>query len=132
MELSIFLAKLLGLYLLLMSLDLLIRRKELESAMKDFVSSKGLLFYSGSLSMVVGLAIIIGHPIYTLTWQGLITLIGYLLIVRGFARAAFPSVLNKRFYRFFHKRYWLLFIVLLVLGAYLTYSGFTASPMAMK
>ena len=49
MELSIFLAKLLGIYSLIVGVDLLLRRHELAGAVKDFASSKGLLVLSGSL-----------------------------------------------------------------------------------
>jgi len=127
MGLSIFLAKLLGVYLLIIAADMLFRKSELEKAVKDFASSKGLLVFSGSISLFVGLAIIFGHPIYEKNWHGLITLLGYLLVIRGVMRFAFPSYLQKKFASLFHKRYWLVFIILLVLGFYLTYMGFTAN-----
>src|SRR5579885_3255115 len=103
MELSIFLAKFLGLYLLIVSADLLLRRHELEGAVKDFASSKGLLVFSGSISLLAGLAIVIGHPVYEANWRGLITLFGYLLIVKGIMRVAFPTRLQKRIVSFFHE-----------------------------
>lgn len=127
MELSIFLAKLLGLYFLIMAADMLIRRRELESAVRDFASSKGLLVFTGSVSLLLGLAIVIAHPIFESNLQGLITLLGYLLILRGILRIAFPTRIQKRIVSFFHRRYWLIFIIFVILGAYLTYSGFSAS-----
>jgi len=127
MALSIFLAKLFGLYLLIVALDLLVRRHELEGAVKDFVSSKGLLFFSGSISLFLGLAIVIAHPIYEWSWRGLITLLGYLLIIKGIMRVAFPTRLQKSMISLFHRGYWGLFVVLLILGVYLTYSGFAAN-----
>ncbi len=129
MALSLFLAKLLGLYLLIVAFDLLVRRKEAEGAVKDFAASKGLLFYSGSLSLLLGLAIAIAHPIWETNWRGLITLLAYLMIVRGLMRTAFPSLLQKKIYPFFRNQYWLLLIILIILGVYLTYSGFNAQAM---
>ena len=126
MVLSIFLAKLLGLYLLIVAADLLLRRKELEGAVKDFASSKGLLVFSGSLSLLFGLAIVISHPVYEQDWRVVITLLGYLLILRGIMRFAFPSHIQKKLASVFRKRHWAIFIILVILGAYLTYSGFTA------
>ncbi len=125
MVLSIFLAKLLGLYLLIVAADLLLRRRELEGAVKDFASSKGLLVFSGSISLLLGLAIVIAHPIWESSWRGLITLIGYLILLRGIARIAFPTSIQKRIVSFFKRRYWTIFSVLLVLGIYLAYSGFS-------
>ena len=127
MELSVFFAKLLGFYLLIIAADLLLRRKELEGAVKDFAASKGLLVFSGSNSLLFGLAIVIAQPVYEINWRGLITLIGYLLIIRGVYRIAFPSRLQKKMVSLFRKKYWVIFTVLLVLGIYLLYSGFAVS-----
>lgn len=124
MELSLFLAKLIGIYLLIVAADLLLRRHELEGAVKDFASSKGLLVLSGSLSLLFGLAIVIAHPVYEMSWRGLITLLGYLLIVRGCMRFAFPSHIQKKLVSLFHRGYRIIFVILLILGIYLTYSGF--------
>lgn len=126
MDLSIFLAKLLGIYLLIITVELLVRRRELERAIKSFTSSKGLLISSGSISLLFGLVIVIGHPVYDMDWQGLITLLGYVLIIRGIIRVAFPSYFQKKMEHFFHRRYWIICLVLGVLGMYLTYSGFAA------
>ncbi|HUD00699.1 MAG TPA: hypothetical protein VMR37_00065 [Rhabdochlamydiaceae bacterium] len=124
MDLSMFLAKLLGLYFLIIAFEILVRKHELEGAVKNFASSKGLIVFSGSLSLLLGLAIVIGHPVYEMDFTGLITLIGYLLILRGIWRITFPSRLQKKLYKCFHKGYWGIFLLFLVLGAYLTYMGF--------
>jgi len=126
MDLSIFLARLLGIYLLITAVELLVRRHELEGAVKDFASSKGLLIFSGSLSLLLGIAIVIAHPIYTFNWQGFITLVGYLLIIRGIIRFSFPSHLQKKMAASFHRRYWVVFFILAIVGIFLTYSGFRA------
>lgn len=127
MESSIFFAKLLGLYLLIVAADLFLRRREIEGAVRDFAASKGLLVFSGSISLLLGLTVVITHPVYQWNWQGLVTLLGYLLIVRGSMRIAFPTRIQKRLVSIFRRRYWGILLILLILGAYLTYSGFTAT-----
>ncbi len=128
MELSVFLAKLLGLYLLIIAAELFLRRNELEKAVKSFASSKGLLVFSGSTALLFGLFIVISHPVYVMDWQGLITLMGYIFIIRGIWRITFPSRLQKTMTTCFHEGYWGIFFLLLILGAYLTYAGFTFTP----
>lgn len=59
MDLSMFWAKLLGLYSLIIAFELLVRKHEIEKAVKDFASSKGLLMFSGSISLLLGLALVI-------------------------------------------------------------------------
>jgi hypothetical protein len=124
MELSIFLAKLLGIYMLIVAAELILRRREFEGAVRDFASSKGLLVFSGSISLLVGLAVVIGHPIYESDFRVVISLLGWLLILRGVWRTAFPSHIQKKMVACFHKGYKFIFVMLLVLGLYLTYSGF--------
>jgi hypothetical protein len=131
MELSIFYAKLLGIYLLIVAADLLFRRKEIEGAVKDFASSKGLLVFSGSISLLLGLTIVLSHPMYETPWQMAITWVGYLLILRGVWRMAFPSHLQKKLFHCFHKGYWVIFIIIVALGYYLANAGFTASAAMM-
>jgi len=127
MDLSLFLAKLLGLYSLIIAAELLIRKHEIEGAVKDFASSKGLLMFSGSISLLLGLAIVVAHPIYEANWQGFITFLGYVLVLRGIWRIAFPSRLQKKMATCFHQGYRGIFIILLLLGVYLTYIGFNYS-----
>ena len=125
MELSMFWAKLLGLYSLIIALELLVRKHEIEKAVKDFASSKGLLMFSGSISLLIGLALVISHPVYEATWQGFITFLGYVLILRGIWRITFPSRLHKKMVTCFHQGYWGIILILLIIGGYLTYIGFT-------
>lgn len=126
MELSIFLAKLLGLYLLIVAAELLVRKHEIAGAVKDFASSKGLILFSGSISLLLGLAIVIAHPIYEATWQGLITFLGYLLVLRGVWRMTFPSRMQKKMVSCFEHGYRGIFLIFLLLGVYLTYLGFSS------
>jgi hypothetical protein len=125
MELSIYLAKLLGIYFLIVAFEMMLRREEFEKTTRNFASSTGLLFFSGSVSLILGLAIVIGHPVYEMGFQGLITILGYVMILRGVWRMTFPSHVQKKLVTCFHKGYRGILFVLLVLGAYLTYSGFT-------
>jgi hypothetical protein len=124
MLLSIFLAKLLGVYLLIVAAELILRRREFEGAVRDFASSKGLLVFSGSVSLLLGLAVVIGHPVYVANFRGVVTLLGYLLILRGVWRMTFLSYIQKKMATCFHKGYKFIFLILLALGLYLTYSGF--------
>lgn len=130
MELSIFLAKLLGVYMLIVALELITRRHEFEKAIVDFAACKGLIVFSGSVSLILGLAVVIGHPIYEVSFRGLITLIGYLLILRGVWRMAFTSNVQKKMAACFHKGYKECLLFLIVVGIYLTIAGFHIEMMS--
>ena len=129
MALSMFLAKLLGIYMLIVAAELMFRHHEFEGAVKDFASSKGLIVFSGSVSLILGLAVVIGHPIYEFNFRGLITLIGYLLIIRGIWRTAFPSNVQKKMADCFHRGYKEVLLILIVVGLYLIYNGYNEALM---
>ena len=127
MGVSIFLAKLLGLYFLIFSVLFLFRKRQIEAAAKDMMASKGTLAVSGEISLIFGLAIIIDHSIWEYSWRGLITLIGYLLVLKAILRFAFPNIVKKMGSKMLSKGYWATLIIMIILGVYLTYCGFNYS-----
>ena len=129
MMVSAFLAKLLGIYFLICGLIMIFRKRQVESTGKELASSKSALAVSAEFSLIFGLVIAIDHSIWQWSWRGLITLIGYLLILRGIVRFAFPAQVKKMATRVLDKSYWLAVLITLILGLYLTYCGFTYMPM---
>ena len=127
MALSIFLAKLLGLYMLIVGLIALARREQFQrSVINSMLSSEGLLAYSGAINIVLGLAILIGHPVWELNWHGLITLIGLLILVQGILRMGFTTEIQRWWsHKKMQNGYWVIFGVVTLVGAYLTYVGFS-------
>lgn len=126
MGLSLFLAKLIGLYVLIISLLMIGRKKEFETAIRAMLASEGLLAFSGVMNIILGLAIAIGHPIWEFSWRGLITLVGYLSLFKGCMRLAFPVqsevLVNKMLKE--NRGYWGMVVLCFILGIYLTYHGF--------
>ena len=102
----------------------LFRKDQIDKTIKDIVRSRGLLALSGWMSLILGLAIAIQHPIWQLGWRGLITLLGYLMIVKGVFRLGFTDQEEKYTLMMVRKGYWALIALLVVLGAFLTYNGF--------
>ena len=126
MELSIFLAKWLGIYMLILAAIWIVRKEQIDVSFKDIIASKGLIAFSGLMNILFGLAIVIGHPIWQLNWIGLITLLGYLMIIKGIMRLVFVEKEQKYMSRMLDKGYWPMIAILIILGGFLTYSGFTA------
>lgn len=125
MELSLFLAKLLGLYMLIAAAIMLFFQNSFKVGVRDMLGSPGMIALIGILNLIVGLAIAIGHPIWSWDWRGLITVIGYLSLFSGIFRLAFPSTqveLSRGVLE--GSGYWMIFLVSLILGGILTYHGF--------
>ena len=91
MPTSIFLAKLLGPILLIAGIAMLVNRKELDALAQELLRSSLLLFLLGLIDFSVGLAIVLNHNVWIADWRVLITLLGWLLIVRGAVRVLIPD-----------------------------------------
>lgn len=124
MTLSIFLAKFIGIYFLIMAVVWLFFRHEFAKTLRDLITNHGVVALSGLINLLFGLAIAIAHPIFAFNWQGLITLIAYLFIISGICRIMYPQYAVKGFDWILNEGYWLILLFLLIAGLLLTYHGF--------
>jgi uncharacterized membrane protein HdeD (DUF308 family) len=124
MDLSIFLAKWLGIYFLIIAAIWLLRKQEFESEVERMTSNTSLVVLMGILQLLVGLAIVIAHPIVELSWRGFITLFGYFALIQGILRIAFPEEVKKTIGKMIRKGGYIIPIVLIIVGVFLTYNGF--------
>jgi uncharacterized protein YjeT (DUF2065 family) len=127
MNISIFLAQLMGLVFVIVGLATFIKRDFIREAIRDFIDHAGLLFISATFNLTLGLLIILSHNIWELSWRGLITLLGYLILLRGLLHLFAPSWVRKIAKNFIR---WEAFVysgvISLALGIYLLYHGFSA------
>ncbi len=127
MAISIFFAKFLGLYMLILGLALLVRPNTLSLVVKDFVASRALVFLSGAFALVFGLVIVLLHNVWVFNWPVAITIIGYLAVIKGVMRLFFPEWVDPMAARFLDSPVMKAMIFLMILvGAYLVFQGFEA------
>jgi uncharacterized membrane protein len=91
MQTSIFIAKLIGPILLVVGIAMLINRKELDAIAQELLRSRVLLLLVGMIDMAIGLAIVLNHNVWVADWRLIITVLGWLLIVRGAIRVLVPE-----------------------------------------
>lgn len=132
MELSLFLARVFGLWLLFAGCLWAFRGGHMQRTVGAVVENKATYILTAMATCVLGLALIASHSVFELSWRGLITLLGYLIFLQGFFRLNFPQESQKRVLRGVQSKQirWVLPPVLLILGAYLAYYGF--SPLLMS
>lgn len=126
MIVDIFFAKLLGLYLLIVSLLWLFRKNELKATFKQTVGNRGFLCLSGEINLIFGLIIAIVHSYWELSHVGLITVLGYLMILKGIMRLGYPEKVKKFYSKMSDQGLIISLTIMLIVGAYLTYVGFRA------
>lgn len=125
---SVFLARLLGPYCLIMAIGVLINRKTYQEAMEDFFKNIAVLYFGGVLAFLLGLMIVLIHNLWTANWAVLITIFGWSGIIKGVWIIIFPNTLVKFIKIYKEKPALLLVNLLLVLaiGAVLTFFGYFA------
>ncbi len=91
MEISIFLAKVIGLYLLIAGLMLLIRRGAVGEVIDDITRSPALVAFAGSISLAIGLLLVVSHNHWSRDWTVVLTLLGWLALLQGVIRLFYPE-----------------------------------------
>ena len=126
MDISIFLAKLLGIYMLIIGGSWLLSKERIDKSIREIISSRGLIAFSGLLNILAGLAIVIGHPVWEYTWVVLITILGYVMIFKGIARLMAPERIQDRMTKLLNSKNGYLIIsgILIFFGTFLTFHGF--------
>jgi hypothetical protein len=128
---TIFLARLIGLFAILLSLSEFVRKQAMVETANALVRDRPLLFILAMLGLLAGLAIVLAHNV----WSGgalpvVVTLFGWILLIRGALLLFLPPEAVAGLIDFFHFEQLFYFYagITLVLGLYLTYAGFKASP----
>lgn len=125
MILSLFLAQLLGIFLTVTCASALFNHKLVSRLIKELSENYTLIIFSGFVSLLVGLLLVLLHNVWTYDWRVLITLIGWLAVVKGIARLFFPDKVLKIAARVSLNFYLIICAVFLLIGVYLTYIGFS-------
>lgn len=127
MDLSLFLAKIIGLFLCIVAGALLFNRKSIVLLFSLYQHPEAVLI-TGFLDTFIGLALVLTHNIWIMNFQVIITLVGWILLVRGIGRILFPKsvvgMLEK--YKKMQSLITVLLVIVFGIGAYLAYMGFTA------
>jgi hypothetical protein len=122
-----FLSRLIGLFVILVALPLAMHKQATLETLTALVHNPPLLLILGMVFLATGLAIVLNHNI----WSGgvlpvIVTLIGWVTLLRGLLLLSLsPEALAGLLGIVHYEQLFSLYIVIsLVLGAYLTYSGF--------
>jgi len=93
MATSIFLARLLGPLLLIVGAGILFNPHAFRTMANEVVKSVTLVYLFGFLDFAAGLAIVLTHNVWIASWRVLITILGWLLLIRGTVRILIPETI---------------------------------------
>ena len=124
---TIFLGKLLGLYLIAISLAMLLNRRRTLATLDEIASSGPWMLFSGMVATAVGLALVLAHN----DWTGgalaiAVSLVGWAALIKGLALLAVPPGTMARAYKSMglEKFFYPWMGVVLVLGVWIATRAF--------
>jgi hypothetical protein len=126
MQLTYFLAKFFGLYLILAALPLLFSYNDFKERYDEFLNNRGLVMLTAIMVMMLGIFLVLIHNVWVGAWPVIITLICWLTLLEGLAMLYFPK-LSVGYFKSLTSRPWCMAwaVISIVLGAFLLYQGFT-------
>jgi hypothetical protein len=123
---STFIARILGPLLVVIGLCLLFEGEAFRVMAGEFVRNAGMIYFSGIVTIAVGLAILNVHHLWVADWRVIITIFGWMALIGGIFRVlATNSVQSVGEKVITHPR-WLVVgaVGTLVLGGFLTMMGY--------
>ncbi|MGB8703473.1 MAG: hypothetical protein WCD31_00440 [Gillisia sp.] len=127
MEVSIFLAKFWGWYLLIFFFLLSYNPIRIKQIFEDLKDQKFAIIAS-FLAIIVGILNILFHNIWEADWRVIITLIGWMALGFGLLLFVFPTLTTKRLILINVKLVQVIYVLLFLVGIYLLNNGYELIP----
>ena len=126
MDISIFLAQVFGLYFVIAGVAMLLRPKAIATLIET-LGTRSSIYLTGFFALMLGIPLVLVHNIWEGSWRVIITILAWLALLKGIARIFFPEMVvdwaqglarNPGLVK-------LMVWVMVILGLYLLYIGFT-------
>jgi len=123
-EVSFFLAKCWGLLLLISGGIVIFNKRTLDELIK-LSGETGFIITTGYISLIIGVLSIFSHNIWTADWRVIITLFGWIALLKGTLRMWMPDLTSKVVKGFSKASVNILLILVIAIGAFLLYKGYS-------
>jgi len=128
MEVSIFLGRALGIYLLIISLSMLFNHRVFFKTFQQWIEQPATITLTAFISIVLGILMVLVHNVWVLDWRLVITLISWLILIKGIVRLNFPSAVPQTM-EYFHQHktgYYALAVFCLIVAIFLLLFSFVS------
>lgn len=95
MDISKFLGKVIGIYLIIISISMLINMNYIINLIYHFITNPALMFFTGCLTLILGILLIVSHNIWQWNWRVIITLIAWVVFFKGASIVICPKIIDK-------------------------------------
>jgi uncharacterized protein YjeT (DUF2065 family) len=126
METSLLVAQIVGLVYVTMGLGLLLNGEYYKKSFDEMMKSPAFMFFGGITALVVGFLIVNSHNVWTKDWTVLVTIIGWIALIKGVLIFVAPKLLIDFSRPLLKKNMKVLGVCVLVMGGIFAYFGFFA------
>ncbi|OCB21239.1 hypothetical protein A5675_19080 [Mycobacterium malmoense] len=125
-----FFSRVLGPFLVIVDVTAVVRASDMQSLLSQFEANSMWTFVTGAFVLLLGLTIVAAHQ----SWRGaaaiIVSLIGWLIVLRGLLLVAFPKFFASLANDMIGAQAWwiTLCVVFALVGLYLTYVGWAPAP----
>jgi len=126
MDISKFLAKVIGLYLLIVALGMLIQTQHFLNSVNLLIHDAPAMFVAGFMTLILGLLLVVSHNIWERSWKVLVTVIAWVTLVKGASILFCPQYMDIATTGFMRstEAMYISGCIDLALGVLLSYLGF--------
>jgi len=127
MATSRYLAKLIGPIFLTIGIGMLVNGPFYRDLITEAVASHVLIYLSGVLSLLAGLAVVMAHNRWSGGWPIIITVLGWLMVIGGVIRIVVPQLVQTVAVTIYagHAAIIVAAILCVALGGFLSFKGFS-------
>lgn len=127
MDISLSLAKIIGVYGVIISISAMLNYERVNLLTTELLESEYLLYLTGIVALIAGLCIISVHNIRIWDYRLIITLVGWLAFIEGVILLLVPDIADKAIRLIQHNRPILIIMigVIFIASVWLTLEGFS-------
>lgn len=128
MEISLILAKIFGIYFLILALAMFVNPKGFRRMIKAVAENDAVLTLAGVLTLLIGIILVVVHNDWTVNWALPITIIAWLTLTKGAIRLFMPSVTHELTDSISNNAvHFSVALLALILGLYFVYVGYVVT-----
>jgi hypothetical protein len=129
MENSRFLAKAIGLYLVIVALAFYFNMTQYTSYVVDLINNSALMLVTGLMTLIIGILLVVSHNVWQLSWRLIITLIGWATLLKAVCLLFCPESMSQTNLQMMQSAtvMYASIIIDLILGVILLFFGFRKS-----
>ena len=123
MDISLVVAKVLGIYLIVSGLFLIFRGKSVPHMLKDFFGHPAMVYLAGVILIFLSTFYLVENNIWDGTWRSIVTVFVWLILLKGLAYIFAPEMIERLVTKKMLDTVSTYGVVAVVIGAYLSYLG---------